>query len=375
MAAKETEFWISCVTGTTGAGTASSPFRCPTAQLLDYVFSTELRENITWNFMSGSYQTGGITPRKGWVFKGSGMKDTTLSRVAGSPIVAAIYSDVRTDGVEVHDMTIDCGMGEAVRTIGSNILYRRITAINWGKSKLGETFVLAIGNNQIPGSYNYNPVIEECVVTQPANMIFDDGVTAISIHADGPVVSGLVRGGSIRNCIVYSITAGTGLIGSPLYLHAFSDGTGGSTHDNYVYDLVGGIGVYNDSWNGGDSVIENNVFDNVSIGIMFNMPHFHRTGVRIAGNTIRVGQGGIGIYWYSGGVGNVDPNGYGDEVVIMDNMVYPAAATTLSTALSTDCRRNVTILSNLFQSNGGQPDMQITGASYTNGNANFAGAI
>jgi hypothetical protein len=238
-----------------------------------------------------------------------------------------------------------------------------------------ECFAVAIGNDQV--NTNYYPVIEDCIGTQPANIdgITNNGITMFSIHADGPSKSGLVRGGTIRGCMVYNIVSAAMTTGSPLFIHAFSDGTGGMTVNNFAYNLTGAgsYGIYNDTWDGRDSVIMGNVMDNVFRCVMFNMDSYHRTGVVLANNILRPAQNGIGVYYYRGA--GTDTNSYAKWFGMQGNIIYPAEGAVDVTPVSIDTTNIPTLVANILQGQGTQPDFEFFQPSNTVANANFTNAI
>ncbi len=382
----ETEFWISSH-GSGGDGSQFNPFRCPDSATLGSVLTAETRTNISWNFKAGNFVVPwpGIQPLAGWKIKGAGMDVTTLEMETNAHLyintaVINTPSPNQKDGVEVSGMTINCNFQNqnnpsnmaAVNLLGSYTLIENVKAVNWG-SAAGEAFVLSIGNNQ--ATTNLFPRIKGCIVTRPANVIMAGGVTAISIHGDGFYTNGLARGSLIEDCYVQGVTSGTGLAGSPGYFHGISDGTGGVARNNFLYDLTGdsSVGFYNDHWDGHDSIIDGNIMRNVHIGIDFNMPSYHRTGVVIKNNVISPDQNGIGIY-YNRDAGS-DTNAFAQWLVSMGNIIYPAEGATTITPVSFDTRNVVTLVGNVLQGSGGQPNFSITGPSNMVSNVTFTNAI
>jgi hypothetical protein len=341
--------------------------------------------NMTFHFLPGTFQVpdGGISPNIGWKFYGSGMGNTTLMLMnnAGVGVACGVFNNFsRSDSVEIKDMTIDCngqnqvspGWVSAIRIIGSFTLIERVKAINWiGNSN--EVFVIAIGTDL--ATPNVNPIIRNCIVTQPAQVIHSDGATAISIHSDGPGITGMNQGGGIYNCLVYDVVATTGGIGSPVYFHGYSD----IVEDSIAYNLTGaqGVGVYRDSANSADGAnarIKNNVLINVTRGIFYNMPSAHQTGLLIQGNYIEVAENGFGIEYFRG-LTPSDPPAWADGVQLLDNVVVPYSTSTVTTAVTLDIDRVGTVIGNLFQGIGGGDDFTSTTQNTFLSNANLSGAL
>ncbi len=379
------EIWIDS-TGTGGDGTLFNPYHCSNSfDLMDLFSSLSTYTNVTFHFLPGSFyvDSPGIKPNTGWKFYGAGMDNTILTMRSNSAagIGCGVFNNFsRSDSVEIKDMTIDCNLQNqntpswvaAIRIIGSFTLIERIKPINWG-GITAECFVIAIGNDLV--SPNINPIIRDCIVTQPAPMVHGDGSTAISIHADGPGITGMNKGGGIYNCCVYDVDAGSGLSGSPNYFHAYSD----IVEESVAINLTGAtsVGVYRDSANGANAAtsrVKNCTFINVTKGIYYNMPSAHQTGLLIQGNYIEVGENGYGIEYYRGAV-PADPPAWADGVQLLDNVVVPYSTSTVVTAVLLDIDRVGTVIGNVFQGIGGGFDFNSPNQNTFIGNANLAGQL
>ena len=226
-------------------------------------------------------------------------------------------------------MTIDSNLEHttslssvAIRLAGSNTAIRRVKAVNWGQRAPGEGFVISIalppGNSPIR-----NALIEECIVTQPANVPMNGINSGITIAPDALNVGHVIRG-----CLVYGVTVGTGP-GQPNNFNAIS--AWGLIENNLIYDINGGNAIYADSWDYGDFIIRNNVMRRVYHGILFNMVNRKITGVKIIGNDIDATDSGVGIEWYCGEL-SVYPGAYVKGLLIKDNIINCAGS--LGKALS-----------------------------------------
>ncbi len=375
------EMWFAPSGSVAGNGSASFPFITTSPAAFSNYLASETRTNITWRFYPGTYVIPypGIVPLAGWKFRGSGQEGTTVMFATNvSPSTASAVFITRTpshvNGVEISDMTIDCNMGHqtniqqiaAVYLIGSYCRVERVKAINWG-TRAGELFLFAIRNNLI--DTNYYSIFDSCRVGPSALITNWDGVTAFSMHVDGPGQSAYGKGLIIQNCYVQGITCGTNVVGQPAYFHAYSDGSGGVTRNNFAYDLdSGGVGVYQESYNGRDSVAQGNIIDNVFRGFEFNLSGT-RQGIAWMNNVVRVPSSGVGLYQLNGG-------GSASEFAIVGNVVYPTWDAFAATPLSIDpTTSSAAQVANVLNGNNGQHDFDIYSGKNMVANANFSNAI
>jgi hypothetical protein len=396
--AMDNEVWISPLgpVNPAASGTPASPFRCPDARSLTGLFKSTFATatgSLLIHFMPGQFSVAnpGLQVRPGWKIRGAGIDSTfmQLQTNAANGVAATVFYADSADNAEISDMTIDCNYQNqtnpriitAISLTGSNVRISRVKAINWGTAGR-ENFVIDISNDGI--HHNINDVIEDCIVTQPAPVIFGGGVSALSIFTDGPKLVGAIRGAIYRNNFVYGVCSGTGGVGCPAYFHAYMDGAGGVVANNFAYDLTGpgSVGIYRDSWNGRDVVIEGNVFDNVSLCIYFNLTRYHLTGVVLQSNVLRPAEGGTGILYNAVGVEN-DTNAFARDLVAAQNVIYPSATATNVRALVLVTRRASTVVNNVLQGGGNYADSSIAQPSYpfltetntVSGNVNLSGRL
>lgn len=335
-------------------GTPTFPFRCPTSGSLATVLTSVLTNQfMTIHFMAGTFSvpTNGITPLTGWKLRGAGIDNTVLQLVSGTPaqvfslnVIGGTNGDP-TENVEVSDMTIDCNMQNqtsvqgqlnAIGLWGSYTRISRVKAINWGTSSSAETFVMFI-NASAGHETATNCVIEDCIVTDPAPFSGSGGVSAISI---GPNI----RTGIMRNNLVYNIQSGGA--SQPTHLNALPGYN--IVKDNYVFDVTGSgaNGIYSDSWNPRDVLLQGNVMDNVSAGIFFNMQATNVTNIIMKDNVIRPAQSGSGIAYYTGEY--TASNASVTNLIISGNIVYPTSNATDITAMSLNSYVTANVLNNVF---------------------------
>lgn len=360
------EVWINAKTPavTSAAGTPNEPYQCPDGTALATVL-TSIGENSTIHFMPGTYLVAnGITPKSGWKLRGAGIGNTILRLLPlisgpGLAVIGGTTAYVPKDGAEVSDMTVDCNLQNqsvaacihAVHLSGSNTRISRVRAINWGSTTAGECFTLLMGAPAFYGERT-NCVIEDCVVDSPAPVVHTDGTTAISIWtgSEEDQATRTTVGAEIRGCLVAKVTAGSGVAGQPLYFHAYAAGAyGGCVRNNQAVDLIGGAAFYQDTWSGGDVVVANNIFENVTHGAYFNMCSYHMGGIKIIGNVITPAANGTGIAYYNGEPASQSSNAYARNLIIKDNTVHPfRGVTSINAACALNGVINSTVVNNVL---------------------------
>lgn len=238
---------------------APPPLDASTRGKLEAILSGS-NEGDTIHFLPGTYYLGpmgtydtdaNLNP-KSWKLFGSGMYTTTLKLVGcTSNGRHSMFTDpyVRDcDGMEIHDLTIDCDTtGQVASTItnqgisisGHGILCRRVRVINSG------TFV--VGNEVFPlqifayaGDTESNVVIDSCLVEQPPNDQLD-GNTSISISPASDNGSACDE-----TCVIQNSKVDYSSLDSAVYkyAHAFS---GPTVRNNVAHEI--GVGIYTDTWN------------------------------------------------------------------------------------------------------------------------------
>jgi hypothetical protein len=346
-------------------GTPSYPFRCADGPSLHYVLSSVLvNTNMTIHLMPGTFSVeylSNVPPinlLQGWKMRGSGIGNTVLqfspSNNLGSNLL--YFVEGSTNGAEISDLTIDCNLQhqinantiDAVVLSGNNCRISRVKAINWGSVGTNENFVL---NLQPPASGNAtNLVIEDCEVTQPASVIPGiKGVTAISIFISGSNTLS-VEDGIIRNNLVHDIQVGTSS-NQVYWLYAY--GGGPIVTQNRARNIPGGSGYYWDSFTVQDVVIDDNTFDNVSVGVYFNGATNLAQNIIVKNNVIRPSQGGWGVI-----VGRNQPTNLATtNFVLMDNVIFPSDTATSSGALAVVTPASLNVTGNILDGGASSEDV------------------
>lgn len=341
-------------------GTASDPFTCPDAASLATLFSGTLNvDGLYIHFMPGTFlvSSPGIRVYNHWTIQGAGI-DLTFAKLQDNAAVNAsvtvFYSDAAV-GSRIMDLTIDSNAAgqssflnlNAVSLTGSNTRISRVKAINWAISFNAECFVIALSNNGVD-QYT-NCVIEDCIVTQPAQVMFGGGATGISVFVAMGPGPGNIRGAEIRNCLVYDIVTATGGLGSPVYFNALQDCSGGMVVGNKVYNLTGvsSLGIYRDSWNGRDTFITGNIIEAYGC-VYYNMTNYSMKNVSITNNRLSPLEGGFGITYYTGEISNT-PLAFVENLLLMNNIIYPAEGVSQCYAVKLSSRITAILMNNVMQ--------------------------
>ena len=393
------EIWITPVgTDNTGTGTAASPYVRSSAASFDALLPT-INPASTIHLMAGTFATeGNVEIPAGCKLRGAGI-DVTIVQVQNNstfspnqnPSINVLWS--LGDGTEASDLTIDCNLQnqnapfglniQAMLLYGSNIRMSRLKAINWGTTASGkECFVFDEAN--LPGVSSTNLLIEDCVVTQPAQVSFQNGADGFVFVAVNPVdlsnpgSQGWINGAEVRNCRCFNI--GIASFGNPIYFNGtgLANAVDGEKIDGNVFINVAGQNIASSCGSAVNCSIENNMLINAGYGIFFQGGDYCPGGttsvkrnIRISNNLITVTTGGIGMSL--SGVFQQAINGLDVE----NNLVRAGDGSGQITAFSSDYINQLTLKNNTLDANGGTSitttaNVQI---SQVVGNQNLAGSI
>ena len=319
--------------GKKGSGTKLDPFDCGGASAgvqaikLNALLTT-YQPNYTFHYEAGTYYTSG------WLYKqrqtagsrckhfGAGI-DKTIIKLMGAAnstadgVVFASDHDIRTDGFELHDLTIDCdatnqpkwtrGANRAVAGVsvhGSNMTISRIKVIHFGTHARGtECFPLSAWSYYLAGDFRNN-VVEDCIISDPVRGNLD-GISTLAVGGAGDTGIRVTQSNNVarRNRIIM-------------------DGTDAPySHGPYAQLIEGNFikgcsdGVYNEPPFGGPSlvVVRNNEFIDCRIGV--NGSAHKQTlvdGYRIENNTFTDCDMAVSV-------SAVDSNIHYREVVVRGN--------------------------------------------------------
>ena len=418
------EIWITPVGTGPGSGTAADPYVCSSATSFDSLIPT-IATNSTIHLMAGTFATEGmvIVPNA-CKLRGAGIDITTVRLIDNFQGFATRFFGVNPtqigqgyqiiacqgDGAEVSDLTVDCNLQnqnystsdgtntytgiciEAVQLLGKNLKISRAKAINWGTTAPVECLIFfeSPWNNGMAGT---NFLIEDCIVTHPAPVSFQNGADGFIIGGQGDQgaqtnIAGAnwVIGGEVRNCRAFDI--GIGSFGNPNYFNGI--GFGGNVYgekiDGNMFINVCGQNVMSSCLSVVDGVIENNMFLNVAqVGIGFqgedacnqaSYPSIKRN-IKISDNFITVQTGGKAMSL----AGLCMQNGQSCQQIegldIENNFIKAADGSGPIEAVDVTNATDLIIKNNTLDANGGSTfliDGSSVQISQINNNQNLAGA-
>ena len=411
------EIWITPAgPDNTGTGAAGSPYVCSSAASFDALLPT-IKAGSSIHLMAGTFATeGGVAIPAGCKLRGAGMDATTVRMLDnfqnfaarfGGTDPAALAQDYpllysQGDGTEAYDFTIDCNLQNqhyswiqgtntwngicitAVHLAGSNVRLSRLKAINWGTTAAGvECFIFNEAN--LPGSASTNLLMEDCVVTQPANVLFQNGADgycfgSAPLDLTNPGSQGWLSNVEIRNCRCFNV--GVGTFGNPAYFKGISLGNAvdGEKIDGNMFSNVGGDNVGASCGSLINLSIDNNMFLNALVGIGFQASDWCggtndsyyisiKRNIRISNNLITVTSGGVALQL----------TGFDGQPIqgldIENNLVKAADGSGQIIALNLDYTDGLTLKNNTLDANGGQVFETTTNLviSQIAGNQNLAG--
>ena len=414
---KADEIWITPAgPDKTGTGTAGNPYVCSSAASFDALLPT-IKAGSSIHLMAGTFATEGLVAiPAGCKLRGAGMDATTVRMLDnfanfagrfGGTDPAAIGQDYpllgsQGDGTEVSDFTIDCNLQNqnyswsqgtntwngicisAVSLAGGNVRLSRLKAINWGTTTAGtECFVFNEAN--LPGAASTNLLMEECVITEPANVSFQNGADGFCfgsapLDLSKPGSQGWLSNVEIRNCRCFNV--GVGTFGNPAYFKGISLGNAvdGEKIDGNMFSNVGGDNIGTSCGSLINLSIDNNMLLNALVGIGFqasdwcggtNASYYVsiKRNIRISNNLITVTSGGVAL----------ELTGFSGQPVqgldIENNLVKAADGSGQIIALSLDYAENLTVKNNTLDANGGPVFEATTNVAISQiaGNQNLSG--
>ena len=411
------EIWITPAgPDNTGTGTAGSPYVCSSAASFDGLLPT-IKTGSSIHLMAGTFATeGGVEIPAGCKLRGAGMDATTVrlldnfqnfaGRFGGTDPVA-LGQDYpllasQGNGTEASDFTIDCNLQnqnyswsqgtntwngisiDAVHLAGSNVRLSRLKAINWGTTAPGvECFIFNEAN--LPGASSTNLLIEDCVITQPAEVLFQNGADGFcfggnALDLSNPGSQGWLSNVEVRNCRCFNV--GVGTFGNPAYFKGISLGhaVDGEKIDGNMFSNVGGDNIGTSCGSLINLSIDNNMLLNALVGIGFQASDWCggtnasdyvsiKRNIRISNNLITVTSGGVAL----------ELTGFDGQPIqgldIENNLVKAADGSGQIIALNLDYADALTVKNNTLDANGGPVFEATTNVviSQIAGNQNLAG--
>ena len=189
--------------GKDGAGTVCDPFNASTQQKFDALFAS-FGPGTVIHLGPGTYHTKGVASfsvKPYWKIRGAGYGVTRIIQDLTGQIHSTVF-DAHADGVEIEDLSVDCGFGNqrvvngkieanasAIGVFGSHIAVRRCLFKNYGSpydADTGENFAVFLGSADPNNGENL--VVEDCIFAG-ATPLLHVGQSVLTI-AGGPAGAG-----------------------------------------------------------------------------------------------------------------------------------------------------------------------------------------
>ena len=288
--------------GKNGAGTATDAFNAGTQEKFDALFAG-FGPHTTIHLGPGTYHTKGVASfpvKPYWKIHGAGYEVTKIIQDKTGKISCTVFTGT-ADGVEIEDLSIDCGLqnqqlvkgkikanASAIGIGGSHIAVRRCLFNNYGSpydDDTGENFAVFIGSPDPANGENL--VVEDCIFTGmpilPGGQIAFSSVLTL---AGGPPKNDLKAGNWARGVIARR----NHFTGYHYGCHGLTlDGSQGAIIVDNVFEHFMGCCIYQDTWPMRDMIIADNIMSDVNQAIRLtcdNMNNF-----QIKGNLIFMNDG------------------------------------------------------------------------------------
>jgi len=263
--------------GKDGAGTAVDPFDAGTQEKFDALFAG-FEPGTVIHLGPGTYHTKGVASfsvKPYWKIRGAGYEVTRIIQDGAGRIHAQVFGG-RADGVEIEDLSVDCGFrnqqvvdgkikanASAIGIGGSHIAVRRCYFINYGSpydADTGENFGVFIGSPDPENGENL--LVEDCIFAGMTPLL--QGGQSVLTIAGGPPRNDLKAGNWARGCIARR----NHFTGYHYGCHGITmSGTQGGMIVDNVFEHFMGACVYQDTWPMRDIIIANNIMSDVNQGI------------------------------------------------------------------------------------------------------------
>ena len=276
--APDGEFYLSARTdGKDGTGTIIDPFNASTQPKFDALFAA-FGPSTVIHLGPGTYHTKGGTMfqvKSYWKIHGAGYEVTRIIQDRTGKIGCQIFSG-RADGVEIEDMSFDCGFqnqqvingkiranASAIGIGGNHIAVRRCLVKNYGSpydAETGENFAVFIGSADPANGEDL--IVEDCIFTGMSDLLA--GGQSVLTLAGGPPKNDLKTGNWARGVIARR----NHFTGYHYGCHGITvDGAQGALIEGNVFVHFMGACVYQDTWSCRDLAIQNNIMSDVNQAI------------------------------------------------------------------------------------------------------------
>lgn len=278
VGAPDREVYLSVRTdGHEGTGAVMDPYNASTQEKFDSLFKS-FGPNTAIHLGPGTYHTRGAAVfevKPYWKIRGAGYEVTRIIQDNARQIGCTVFAG-RADGVEIEDLSIDCGFqnqqvvkgaikanASAIGLGGSHIVVRRCLFKNYGSpydQDTGENFAVFIGSADPDNGENL--VVEDCIFAGMTPLL-KSGQSVLTI-AGGPRKNDLREGNWARGCIARR----NHFTGHHYGCHGITmSGTQGGMMIDNVFEHFMGACIYHDTWPMRDIIISRNIMSDVNQGI------------------------------------------------------------------------------------------------------------
>ena len=276
--APDGEYYLSARTdGKDGAGTCIDPFNASTQPRFDALFAA-FGPNTAIHLGPGTYHTkGGVMfqVKSYWKIHGVGYEVTRIVQDRTGQVGCCMFRGT-ADGVEIEDMSFDCGFqnqqvvkgkikanASAIGIGGNHIAIRRCLVKNYGSpydADTGENFAVFIGSADPANGEDL--IVEDCIFTGMSDLLA--GGQSVLTLAGGPPKNDLKTGNWARGLIARR----NHFTGYHYGCHGITvDGAQGALIEDNVFVHFMGACIYQDSWPMRDMAIQNNIMSDVNQAI------------------------------------------------------------------------------------------------------------
>jgi hypothetical protein len=287
--------------GQAGTGTAADPFDASSAAAFDACLA-RLGPNSAVHLGPGTFHTRGeaaFTLKANTKIRGAGMEVTRIVQDGTGRPHATVFQG-GGGGIEIQDLSIDCGFenqrrvngiikcnAAAIGLYGSHLAVRRCRVFNYGSpydNETGENF--AVGIFQGPQADGKDLVIEDCVFTGQSELA-PPGCSVLTISG-GPLKSDInapswARGAVARRNVFLGYHLGSHGI-------TMSGCQGAVVEDNYFEHFMG-CAIYTDTWPLRDHIYRHNIMTDVNQGIFLAADTWDLVDFQIRDNVMLLHNG------------------------------------------------------------------------------------
>ncbi len=295
--------------GQAGTGTACDPFDASTQPKFDSLFAS-FGPGTVIHVGPGTYHTKGVASfpvKPYWKIHGAGLEVTKIVQDFTGQVACVVFM-AHADGVEIEDLSIDCGFesqrvvrgkieadAAAIQVFGSHIAVRRCLFKNYGSPydrETGENFAVFVGS-PFPDS-GEDLIVEDCVFAGMSPLLSSAGT--ILTLAGGPPSNDLKANNWARGMVARR----NHFMGYHFGCHGITvDGGQGAMIIDNVFEHFLGPCILQDTWPMRDLIISGNILSDVEQGIHLTCNNLNNFQIR---NNIILLHDGYDLKDITGGV-------------------------------------------------------------------------